>query len=301
MSEHIRPQSLELPSPGGRLDARLHVARLRNITVGYVTYGTSVNTHFGAEDSPFVAHVPIAGSVAVDAPGYGLQSEGVGSVISPSLPTTVRWSRTSAQVAIRLDHQALHAELADLVTNPLSHPLRFQPCMSMESRGVRGWTSAISWLVAELDRGSGLVDHPLVVASVEQVIMRGLLIAQSHTYTSHLDAYTRSARSSVIRAVAEQMDASPQTPFTVDMLARQAGISVRALQKGFRREFAVSPLEYLRAVRLKRAREELLRAGPSEGVTVTDVATRWGFGHLGWFGQRYRERYGESPSKTLRR
>jgi AraC-like DNA-binding protein len=33
---------------------------------------------------------------------------------------------------------------------------------------------------------------------------------------------------------------------------------------------------------------------------VADVAFRWGFGHLGRFAEKYRERYGELPSETLK-
>ncbi|MFJ9009929.1 helix-turn-helix domain-containing protein [Streptomyces canus] len=41
------------------------------------------------------------------------------------------------------------------------------------------------------------------------------------------------------------------------------------------------------------------RAAPGT-TTVTEVAHVWGFVHLGRFARRYRERYGESPSQTLR-
>jgi transcriptional regulator GlxA family with amidase domain len=40
---------------------------------------------------------------------------------------------------------------------------------------------------------------------------------------------------------------------------------------------------------------------PTEGVTVARVAERWGFSNAGSFSVRYRERFGESPSQTLRR
>jgi AraC-like DNA-binding protein len=42
-----------------------------------------------------------------------------------------------------------------------------------------------------------------------------------------------------------------------------------------------------------------LRAG-GDGVSVTDVALRWGITHTGRFAQEYRRTYGRSPSQTLR-
>jgi transcriptional regulator GlxA family with amidase domain len=47
--------------------------------------------------------------------------------------------------------------------------------------------------------------------------------------------------------------------------------------------------------------QELMDATPADGITVTSVAERRGFHHLGSFGVEYRKRWGESPSQTLRR
>ena len=92
----------------------------------------------------------------------------------------------------------------------------------------------------------------------------------------------------------------PAHPFTVATLARSVGISARALQDGFRQHLGLSPLQYLRAVRLRAVRDELLALDAEDSTTVADVATRWGFTHLGRFAQYYRDRYGEPPSRTLR-
>jgi AraC-like DNA-binding protein len=40
---------------------------------------------------------------------------------------------------------------------------------------------------------------------------------------------------------------------------------------------------------------------PGEGVTVTSVAHATGFNHLSAFATKYRIRFGESPSVTLKR
>lgn len=57
----------------------------------------------------------------------------------------------------------------------------------------------------------------------------------------------------------------------------------------------MSPMQYLRGVRLDRAREDL-QAGVG---TVSDIAYQWGFTNLGRFARAYRERFGELPSDTL--
>ena len=55
----------------------------------------------------------------------------------------------------------------------------------------------------------------------------------------------------------------------------------------------------VRRLRLDGVRAELIRADPWQ-VSVSEVAYRWGFTHLGRFAGAYRARYGESPSQTLK-
>jgi AraC-like DNA-binding protein len=56
---------------------------------------------------------------------------------------------------------------------------------------------------------------------------------------------------------------------------------------------------YLRRLRLHHVHAELAAHSP-DSVTVTMVAGRWGFVHLGRFAGQYRQLFGETPSETLR-
>lgn len=75
-------------------------------------------------------------------------------------------------------------------------------------------------------------------------------------------------------------------------------VQAARLERAFRETFGVSPRRYLTLLRLAAVRRELLRH--EAGASVTQVATRWGFFHLGRFGQDYKAQFGESPSQTLR-
>ncbi|WIB78143.1 helix-turn-helix transcriptional regulator [Curtobacterium sp. MCPF17_002] len=83
-------------------------------------------------------------------------------------------------------------------------------------------------------------------------------------------------------------------------IAAGADLSERGLQDLFRRRLAVTPMRYLREVRLDRVHLELV--SPRGGVrTVRDVAHRWQFTHLGRFAEHYRRRFGERPHESMRR
>jgi AraC-like DNA-binding protein len=83
-------------------------------------------------------------------------------------------------------------------------------------------------------------------------------------------------------------------------IAAGADLSERGLQDLFRRRLAVTPMRYLREVRLDRVHLELGARGRGV-VTVREVARRWRFAHLGRFAAAYRRRFGESPHETLGR
>jgi AraC-like DNA-binding protein len=102
-----------------------------------------------------------------------------------------------------------------------------------------------------------------------------------------------------LKKAIEWLEAEPARPWRLRDLAAASGVAARTLQKHFHRFAGTSPLAFLRELRFRRARQQLLHA--PEHVSVTELATRCGFNHLGRFAIQYQQRYGESPSTTLRR
>ncbi len=86
------------------------------------------------------------------------------------------------------------------------------------------------------------------------------------------------------------------TPSVAD-LARYCGLGMRALQKNFLRHLDTSPAEFLRNLRLEKARELITR----DGLGVTRAALEAGFVHLGHFSAAYFGKYGERPATTTAR
>lgn len=103
-----------------------------------------------------------------------------------------------------------------------------------------------------------------------------------------------------IRAAVEFLHAHASEPLTVMDIGRAADLSVRALQESFQRMFETTPMNYLREIRMRRAHADLLAADQGT-VTVGQVATQWGFTHMGRFSNAYLRRFGEYPRTTLRR
>ena len=94
------------------------------------------------------------------------------------------------------------------------------------------------------------------------------------------------------------MRANVGEPVTADQMALVAGVSLRSLYAGFKEFCGVSPMQYLRTLRLDGARQALLN---EPDCNIGSIAMLWGFGHLGRFSVEYKERFGESPSQSVRR
>jgi AraC family transcriptional regulator, ethanolamine operon transcriptional activator len=81
-------------------------------------------------------------------------------------------------------------------------------------------------------------------------------------------------------------------------LSRVSGLRSRSLINAFVAVTGFSPMDYLKRIRLDGARRTLLRRAKRD-TRITDIATDWGFWHMGHFATDYRAMFGETPSQTL--
>ena len=101
-----------------------------------------------------------------------------------------------------------------------------------------------------------------------------------------------------VHLVEEWVDDHLGDSITLGRLCTVARVGARTLQTSFRRWRGQTPLEFVRERRLAVARMRLME--PDTALSVTEVALSCGFHHLGRFSVLYREKFGTSPSETLR-
>ena len=98
-------------------------------------------------------------------------------------------------------------------------------------------------------------------------------------------------RSEKLAAAIAAMEGNLDTPLGVDRLASRAGLTRRQLHRLFRHHTGMSPTEYYRDVRLRRARLMLLNTT----APIVEVAVATGFTTHSHFTKCYRQRFGVSP------
>ncbi|MGI5153757.1 AraC family transcriptional regulator [Microbispora sp. CA-102843] len=284
-----------------RLDVRMNGMAFDGIGLYSLGYGTEVLITPQPLDSYLLVEIPLTGAAEVS---HGreriVSTPEFASVLSLTRPMSMRWAPGHASLIARFDRAALEAHLGKLTGRTPRRPLAFSLGMDLTLPPARSWLSVVDLLRREAETGGAMLEQPIALRQLEGLLMTQLLLAQPSNYSEALcGGQPRVAPTAVERAV-DLIEARAAEPLTVEQIAEAVGVGARALQDGFRRQLETTPMSYLREVRLDRVRAELTVGNPA-ATTVTDVAYRWGFVHLGRFALAYRRRFGQSPSETLRR
>jgi AraC-like DNA-binding protein len=161
-----------------------------------------------------------------------------------------------------------------------------------------GLVQSIAVLWSELQRKDDSRPSAIKIAeSVDRVFASFCLAAQAEERTGGRSG-ERSTPGPV--AVAEDyLRTRLDKPVSRADLAATSGVPIRTLSRGFAERRGMGPMAFWRRLRMEAAYRDLLGAAP-EATSVTEVAHRYGFDHLGKFAFKYRHAFHESPSETLR-
>ncbi len=86
---------------------------------------------------------------------------------------------------------------------------------------------------------------------------------------------------------------------SISSLAKEYEVSEQTLQNSFKSLFGFTPKLFLRQLKLNIVRQELQKRNLQQD-TVSKIAYKWGFRHMGRFSAYYTELFGENPSQTLK-
>jgi AraC-like DNA-binding protein len=215
--------------------------------------------------------------------------------LSAGMSTQLEFDGSFAQRSVRLDVDRLEALCARMLNHELDRPLHFELRPFSESL-ESAWSQAVGLVMTYESMAAGL---PAAAATgLEEFMLSLVLQHHPHNYTSDLQRRTRSVPPRLIRE-AEHLMRAGDSALTVSRIASHLRVSLRSLEAGFQEHRRTTPVARLRAIRLERARRQLLAANGS--ASVTSVALENGFLHLPRFSSYYRAAYGETPVATLRR
>lgn len=277
--------------------------RLRTAQVGRLGLAT---LSFGAEvdidqlgDRPFtLVTTQVRGFSRVTAPGAAGEG-GSGFVVVDSAGQRVnkRFSADSERCNVRIDQALIDAKCAALLGRPLDRPLRFAPFGASDGVVRQRWIGLLQMLLGYAGSGARSPVDP-IIHHLEEAVLLHLLLEHEHIYSAALRQGHGSLAPRHVRRAEEYIRSHAADALSLERIAAAVGCSVRTLTDGFRKARGLTPMNFLRQVRLEGVRDDL-RQGRMPGG-VSEVALRWGFPHLGRFAADYRRHFGETPSATLR-
>lgn len=289
-------------APVGRAlapDAVLDATRIGHFTLSRFRYGIPVRlTEFSAEAGSGMVLTTLRGAIRHWSSGKTYSDTGTGQAFLVDNARAPYWLDADPR-HLQLNLTFQHDAMAEL------HLRWFGQAADERMWGQSfrfggtdsGWIALLSYVCRCLAETPEAVATGPLGRHLEEMIGLHLLtlwrlqLAEPHPPTLH-----RLAPRHVLAAEQCLREQARHAP-TLSQLAQAAGVSVRTLNAAFREYRGCTPMQALREARLLGVRSELLLAPP--GSRVGDIATDWGYTHLGLFAAAYRRRFGESPSTTL--
>jgi AraC-like DNA-binding protein len=282
------------------VNMQMNALQLPLLTAGYVGFGADIAIRTDDVTSYYI-DAPLSGR-AVSRWRDGVLVEtttGSAAVFTPGMPCALDWSGDCDQICLKVSETQMRWQLEAMLNRPVRKRITFDRQLNLSTTAANDWYYLVRLLAREARQPGGLLNHRLAVGNLQLLLIQGLLQIQPHNYTEALTQSEGPASAAVAKRAIDLMHAHPEAPWSTAGLARATGASARALQRAFERSDQPSPMMYLRRLRLHRVHAELAANSP-DSATVTTVAGRWGFVHLGRFASQYRQLFGENPSETLR-
>jgi len=102
----------------------------------------------------------------------------------------------------------------------------------------------------------------------------------------------RHSRFSQIARVLRRIHTEYQHELNIDALAREAGMSVSSFHHNFKAVTSASPLQYLKSIRLHKARMLMVQ----DGLNASTAAGRVGYESASQFSREYKRHFGSTPA-----
>ena len=174
-------------------------------------------------------------------------------------------------------------------------PSNLKTKLDLRSPAGEAFGRMTRFIFGEIKRDSPSIHSPLAASNLEDAFYLVLAEAMSDNQSDKSDGHPRA----LPRAMEYARENLSEYICRAD-LAEAAGTSVRTLTRSFQKAVGLSPMQWVRQMRLHEARSALLN-GDSTKIRIIDVALHAGFGSPATFTRHYGEQFGECPSATLRK
>jgi AraC-like DNA-binding protein len=272
--------------------------QLGDTALGFAGCNTAIALHF--PEMEFVRQqFAVSGRAATTTAGV-MTDVNASHACTTSLgrPMRVDCEPWHERLTLRIKTSAIESKLAMLLGVRPKALLEFQPTVDLENPAAQGLFQFVMFLAQQLNEETDRLP-PLVLQELEQSIIISFLCSNEHVYSDKLRDRVKSTAPRYVVVAEEYIAEHWKEALTIDRLVEVTGISARALFRSFRQYRGYAPMEFLKKIRLERARAALTSGIPD--ISVKSTAFDCGFASIGHFARDYSNAFGELPSQTLRR
>ncbi|MTH96272.1 helix-turn-helix domain-containing protein, partial [Roseibium sp. RKSG952] len=254
----------------------VHYNRIEGLatSLNYLQYGASTRIEPGELESFYLIQIPLTGQADIDnSNGEITTGPGLGSVLNPHRRTKMLWHKGCSQFLLQVDAKALTHYAECLKGGPLASPVTFETAIDAHRAATANWTRKLRTCFDLAEKG--LVFGPgseNTQALIEEELISGFLKSQPSNISFQLESAPKPAGNIHVRHAIQFMMERIAGPITLSRLAEHTGVSTRSLQLAFQAEYGKSPMQYLRELRLRLAREIIAQSNASE--TVSEICHR---------------------------
>lgn len=299
LTNHIE---IDVVGKNQEIDASLRSVECNGLELMHATYGdvpTSVRTYEEDKDE-LLFFMMTGGSANVKHNGKDFHISKTTALMRDSRLPLLAQQEAFSSFAIPFSIDALQAHATALLGEEYCGlDITFDPEIDLTTPDGRHLHNTVHYVANALNDPLGGVNHPFMLDSMKDVLMTSILTLLPHSSSDLLQGKpTTKITPYYLKRARDYIHAHAASPITLERLATHAGCGYRTLQIAFKEAYGVSPMGYVTLTRLNYAHEGLRRA--DDGVTVRDVALKWGFSNMSWFSKCYQEKFGIPPSQTLR-
>lgn len=293
----FKPHRLKVVQQKSDFFASMHMIHTAgSLNLCRLEYSEDVSIEPDALEQFYLIQIPTKGYAEIDYANHKFISYAqVASLLSPSQAVKMRWRAGSPQLILKINKDDFLFHCRQHLPHFQQQALIFDPKLDFSRPSGTYFLQLLRTLINALDTQQHPLHYPLAFKQFESSLFNALIYGQANNSQEHLQQANKVVSPYFIKRTEAYIRDNLHEALNVEILAAQAGISVRTLFNGFKNYLGTTPMAYLKELRFEQAHLELIN---NEHASVTDVAFKWGFTHLGRFSQEYKRRYGRLPSSV---
>lgn len=267
-----------------RFESYLADIQQTDFQASFIQYGANTNV-LCLQDNYYCLVIPYSGEHAIQHNKFNFIQNNKASFIPPNTEIDMKYSANCGHLVLRFESSPFNDEIFKSFYDP---KFILNPLIQSRLQQI-----ALSFIhsCCFLNEHS---ENSTIINNLKQDIYDSVLNYSAFNNFSYPDIEKNN-----ICDVVKFINDNIQWEYNVEDLANITQTPLRTLYWRFKKYTGITPYRYHLNCKLKCARLDIIKFGSN--LTITEIATQYGFVHLSRFSSHYKSLFGELPKTTMER